>query len=108
MDDDLDTVNAMAGIFELVREANVAADAGDGERARRVAATVRLLCGALGLAIGGGADEGLDAETAERVRLRDEARAAADWARADALRDELQAAGWLVEDSSTGTRVRRR
>jgi cysteinyl-tRNA synthetase len=108
MDDDLDTPNAMAGIFELVREANAAADAGDGERARRAAATVRLLCRTLGLAIGGGSDEDLDAEAAERVRQRDEARAAADWARADALRDELQAAGWLVEDGPTGTRVRRR
>ncbi|MGB7050293.1 MAG: cysteine--tRNA ligase [Acidimicrobiales bacterium] len=108
MDDDLDTPNAMAGIFELVREANSAADAGDDGRALRAAATVRLLCGVLGLALGGGSDEELDVETADRVRRRDEARAAADWAQADALRDELQAAGWLVEDSSSGTRVRRR
>ena len=108
MDDDLDTPNAMAGIFELVREANSAADAGDDRRARRAAATVRLLCEVLGLALEGGSDDELDAETADRVRRRDEARAAADWARADALRDELQAAGWLVEDSPSGTRVRRR
>jgi cysteinyl-tRNA synthetase len=108
MDDDLDTPNAMAGIFELVRQANAAADAGDDERARRAAATVQLLCRALGLSIGGGSDDDLDAGTAERVRQRDEARAAADWDRADALRDELQAAGWVVEDGPTGTRVRRR
>ncbi len=71
MDDDLDTPNAMAGIFELVREANSAADAGDDARARRLAATVRLLCAVVGLAIGGGSDEELDTETAERVRQRD-------------------------------------
>ena len=41
-------------------------------------------------------------------RQRDEARAARDWARADALRAELEAAGWLVEDSAAGTRIRRR
>ncbi len=32
---------------------------------------------------------------------------AKDWATADALRDELQAAGWVVEDGATGTVVRR-
>jgi cysteinyl-tRNA synthetase len=42
------------------------------------------------------------------VRTRDESRAAKDWARADALRAELEAAGWLVEDSAEGTRIRRR
>jgi cysteinyl-tRNA synthetase len=42
------------------------------------------------------------------VQARDAARAARDWGRADALRDELEAAGWLVEDSAVGTRIRRR
>ena len=108
MDDDLDTAGALGGIFELVREANAAADAGDVRRGQQAAATVRLLCAVLGLAIGTGSDGDIDADSAELVRRRDEARAAADWARADALRDELQAAGWLVEDGPTGTRVRRR
>jgi cysteinyl-tRNA synthetase len=108
MDDDLDTPGAVAGVFDLVREANAAADAGDDERARRASATVRLLCEALGLAIGGAPDEDMDAAAADFVRRREEARAAGDWAQADALRDELVAAGWLVEDGPTGTRVRRR
>jgi cysteinyl-tRNA synthetase len=42
------------------------------------------------------------------VRLRDASRAAKDWARADDLRTELEAAGWLVEDGTEGTRIRRR
>ncbi len=108
MDDDLDTPGAMAVVFELVREANSAADAGDEVSAHRMAATVRLLCAAVGLAVGDAADAAIDDATAERVRRRDEARAARDWAQADALRDELQAAGWLVEDGPGGTRVRRR
>ncbi len=107
MDDDLDTPGAMGLVFELVREANAAADDGDDERARRSAATVRLLCAAVGLAIGAVPEE-LDEVTASRVRRRDDARASRDWAMADALRDELQADGWLVEDGPTGTRVRRR
>ena len=43
---------------------------------------------------------------AERARARDEARAAKDWAAADAIRDELTGAGWLVEDTADGTQVR--
>ena len=108
MDDDLDTPGAMAIIFDLVREANALADAGEGTRARRAASTVRLLCGALGLIIGRATDEELDDVTAERVRRRDDARANGDWEMADALRDQLQEAGWVVEDGPTGTRVRRR
>ena len=38
---------------------------------------------------------------------RDEARRARDFARADALRDELVALGWTVEDTPSGTAIRR-
>ena len=79
MDDDLDTPGALAGVFELVREANAAADAGDVRRAKQAAATVRLLCAALGLAIGFRPEDEIDAHTAERVQRRDEARVAGDW-----------------------------
>ncbi|MDZ7732272.1 MAG: hypothetical protein U5R31_03440 [Acidimicrobiia bacterium] len=37
---------------------------------------------------------------------RDEARAARDFERADALRDRLQGEGWVVEDTPGGTQVR--
>ena len=106
MDDDLDTAGALAGIFELVRQANSAADGGDGARAQRAADTVAYLCAALGLALQAGSETTVDAATADRVRRRDEARAARDWATADALRAELEDAGWLVEDSAEGTRIR--
>jgi cysteinyl-tRNA synthetase len=42
-----------------------------------------------------------------RAAERDAARAAKDYAAADAIRDELQAAGWVVEDTAQGTSVRR-
>ncbi len=108
MDDDLDTPGAMAAVFDLVRRANGAADAGDPTTAARLARTVCLLCAAVGLALGGGPPAVVDPETADRVRRRDEARAAREWALADALRGELEAAGWLVEDGPDGTRVRAR
>jgi cysteinyl-tRNA synthetase len=108
MDDDLDTPAALAAVFDLVRRANAGADGGDSSGALRSARTVALLCGALGLPLRTGSDDGVDADATELVRRRDEARDARDWAGADALRDELVRAGWLVEDSAEGTRIRRR
>jgi len=108
MDDDLDTPGALAGIFELVTAAHTAADAGDEGEGRRLASTAAVLAAALGLALhGGGGGAELDDETKRLVAERDEARGAKDWARADALRDELVARGWTVEDTPTGTAVRR-
>jgi cysteinyl-tRNA synthetase len=47
----------------------------------------------------------LDHDVATLVAERDAARAVRDWARADAIRDELTARGFVVEDSPEGTRV---
>ena len=107
MDDDLDTPAAIAGIFDLVRRANALADKGDEARARQLGVTVAVLCGAMGLVLRSG-DEEVDHDVAARAAERDAARAAGDWAKADAIRAELQAAGWVVEDGSRGTRLRRR
>ena len=41
------------------------------------------------------------------MAARDEARSARDFARADALRDELVALGWTVEDTPSGAAIRR-
>jgi cysteinyl-tRNA synthetase len=90
MDDDLDTPAATARIFELVRRANAAADAGDAVTARRLGATVLELAGALGLFAAATGD--VDAATLDTV------------ARLDAA---LQADGWVVETTKAGTTVRR-
>jgi cysteinyl-tRNA synthetase len=47
------------------------------------------------------------AEILAKVRARDEARKAKDWARADVLRKEISDAGWIVEDRPDGARVKR-
>jgi cysteinyl-tRNA synthetase len=105
MDDDFNTPLAMGIVFEGVREANRATSAGETDRAASLVATVRELTGALGLELdvaddsGGGDDAEIDA----LVRERDEARGARDFARADALRDELTARGITLEDTPSGT-----
>jgi cysteinyl-tRNA synthetase len=106
MDDDMDTPGALAGIFELVTAANSAADAEDAGEAQRLAGTAAVLLAALGVPLRG-AEAEVDAEAAQLVAERDEARAARDFARADALREELVARGWTVEDTPNGTAIRR-
>ena len=74
---------------------------------KRTAQTVALLCAALGLPLRAGSGDEEDPAAGPRSVERDEARAAGDWAAADALRAELEDAGWLVEDGPEGTRIRR-
>ncbi len=106
MDDDMDTPGALAGIFELVSAAHSSADAGDEERGLRSARTAALLAAALGLPLHGASAE-VDEAAATLVTQRDEARRSRDFARADAIRDELVALGWTVEDTPSGTAIRR-
>ena len=108
MDDDMDTPAALAGIFDLARQANAAADASDMPTARRCATTVSVLCGAMGLGLEPGDKDGeIDSRSAQLISDRDSARAGRDWTRADLIRDELTGLGWVVEDGPQGTRVRR-
>mgnify|MGYP006275726695 CR=1 FL=1 len=106
MDNDLDAPKALAGAFDLVGRANTAADGGDAS-AETLARTARYLLAALGIDLPSAADEELDEATAELMAQRDAARAAKDFASADALRTQLEAAGWVVEDSVEGTKVRK-
>ena len=105
MDDDLDTPGALAGIFELVTAAHTAATPATRPRAAPRPHGRRARRGARPVAAGSGTE--VDEESARLVAERDEARRAKDFARADALRDELVARGWTVEDTPTGTAVRR-
>jgi cysteinyl-tRNA synthetase len=106
MDDDLDTPAALAGIFELVSAAHSVADAGDEAGGAHLARTAAVLLGALGLSLHS-TESDVDEESARLVAERDQARRAKDFARADALREELVAKGWTVEDTPSGTAIRR-
>jgi len=105
MDSDLDTPAAVAQLFGLVTDGNTALDAGDTTTAAALAAAVAEICAAVGLVLDAGGSE-IPAEVLERAAARDTARAARDFAAADAIRDALVAEGWVVEDTATGTQVR--
>jgi cysteinyl-tRNA synthetase len=104
MDDDLDTPAAMALLFDTVRLANVAFDAGEPTAGPLVGA-VHQMCQAFGLVLATAGDVPADAQA--KVAALDAARAAKDFAAADALRAELQADGWTVETTKAGTTLRR-
>jgi len=104
MDDDLDTPSATALLFDTVRRANAALDAAD-PAAPGLVAAVREIGNAFGLEFKAAAD--VPAEIAAKATALDAARAAKDFATADALRAELQGAGWIVETTKAGTTVRR-
>lgn len=105
MDDDLDTPAAMAIVFDAVRRANIALDAGNTEKAASLRAAVIEVLSSLGLELSTG-DEA-DADIREKAKALDAARLAKDFATADAIRNELQSLGYLVETFKEGTRVRR-
>jgi cysteinyl-tRNA synthetase len=106
LDDDLNTPLAVALLFDALGAANSAADAGDVANAKEIATAINALFGALGLSLHSGEDD-VDAISADLVTRRDRARESKDWAEADRLRNELVTLGWVVEDSSSGTLIRR-
>ena len=105
MDNDLDTTTVMALVFDSVRRANTAMDTGDTATVASVRAAVIEILSALGLELSLGDD--IDADIVAKGAALDAARTAKDFATADALRDELQSLGYVVETSKDGTRIRR-
>jgi cysteinyl-tRNA synthetase len=104
LDDDFNTPAALATVFETLRRANAAIDAGDGPEAARLVGTVRTLTGALGLELddGSGVAAGEDG-VADLVAQRDAARREKNFAEADRIRGELAARGITLEDTPAGT-----
>ncbi|HEY2505294.1 MAG TPA: cysteine--tRNA ligase [Streptosporangiaceae bacterium] len=115
MDDDLAVPQALAVVHEAIKEGNVAAQAGDLAGTAKRLAEVRAMLGVLGLDplaapwAGGGQSGGdlrpvLDALVSVALEQRQAARARKDFAAADAIRDQLLAAGVIVEDTPRGPR----
>lgn len=107
MDDDLDTPGALALLFDTVRDANRALDAGDSDQAAALAASVAEMGRAVGLDLVSAGAREVPAEVADLMARREAARSGRDWAAADAIRDELGKRGWIVEDTPQGPRPHR-
>ena len=106
MDDDLNTADALGAIFELVKDANVEIQAGSArEAALRALESLNAICGVLGILTK--ASDDLTDEVRRMVEERAAARASKDWKRSDELRDAIRAAGYILEDTKQGQKVRK-
>ncbi|MGZ6859769.1 MAG: DALR domain-containing protein, partial [Blastococcus sp.] len=116
MDDDLGTPAAVAAIYDVVREGNKLLAGGDSPALRGNAASVRAMLAVLGLdpydphwsagAASSSSEERLHTAVGSLVAAlleqRAAARAAKDFATADAIRDQLKSAGIELEDTPQG------
>lgn len=103
MDDDLNTADAIAAIFELVRDIN-SAEGQSRQALDYAAAAFDELTGVLGLVYNREKDD-IPADIVELAEKRQQARAGKDFAAADALRDEITARGYVLEDTPDGPKL---
>lgn len=108
MNDDLNTADAIAALFELVRDINtnvIAANASKGS----VEEAIKIfdeLANVLGL-VYNRKKENLDDEIETLIEKRTQARKDRNWAEADRIRDELKARGIVLEDTAQGVKWHR-
>lgn len=103
MDDDLNTADGVAAVFELVKDINTKIlDKAVSKNVCETAAKVfDELCDVLGILYNRKAND-LDAEIEELIAQRQEARANKDWETADKIRDDLKARGIILKDTPQG------
>ena len=103
MDDDLNTADALAAIFELVKEVNTyTLEEISEELALKSRDLLMELAGVLGLLI---KEEGeMDKEVQELIDKREEARKERNWILSDSIRDRLKEKGIILEDTPQGVK----
>lgn len=106
MEDDFNTADAIAAIFELVRFANQTADSATPAVLVSIWDNLTLLCDTLGI-MPEKKNEILDDEIEALIEERTNARKNKDFARADEIRDELLSKGIILEDTREGVKWKR-
>ena len=107
MEDDFNTADALAAVFELVKFANTnVTEEGSAAFAEGILEILVKLCDVLGLAAVK-KEEILDKEIEDLIAERQEARKAKNFARADEIRDELLAKGIILKDTREGVKWKR-
>ena len=106
MEDDFNTADAIAAIFELVKLANVTAESGSKAYAQQLLDIIVQLCDILGI-ITEKKEELLDDDIEALIEERQAARKAKNFARADEIRDLLADKGIILEDTRAGVKWKR-
>ena len=103
MDDDLNTADGLAAIFDLTKDINTKIlDKGVSKAVCEYAASLfDELCGVLGI-LYNRKENSVDSEIEALIEKRQEARRNKDWATADKIRDDLKAKGIILKDTPQG------
>lgn len=103
MDDDLNTADGLAAVFELTKDINTKILDKDVSKAvcEHAAKLYDELCGVLGI-LYNRKENTLDSEIEALIEQRQEARKNKDWATADKIRDDLKARGIILKDTPQG------
>lgn len=103
MDDDLNTADGLAAIFELTKDINTKILDKNASKAvcEHAASLYDELCGVLGI-LYNKKENTLDAEVEALIQQRQDARKNKDWATADKIRDDLKAMGIILKDTPQG------
>ena len=107
MEDDFNTADAISAIFEIVKLSNVSVSENSSKALiSKFVERIETLCGVLGIETKR-QEMLLDADIEALIGQRQEARKARDFARADAIRDELAQKGIILEDTREGVKWKR-
>lgn len=107
MDDDFNTADAIAAIFELVKFANTNVSAGNTKAFMKVIVDeIKMLSDICGLIVEK-KEELLDSDIEALIQARQDARKARDFAKADEIRGQLLDMGIILEDTREGVKWKR-
>lgn len=106
MDDDLNTAGAIGAIFEYIKDINLAFEnGGDKKGASEALAALDTILNVLGIVP---SEDEIPSEVKELAEKRQAARAAKDFATADALRDQIAELGYELKDTPEGVKINKR
>lgn len=113
MDDDMNTADAIAALFDLVRDLNTltsGVNSGTAIPSKKILKQGMELFDRLTQVLGlvyNRKNDDMDAQVEELIQARQEARKAKDFAKADAIRDQLKEMGIILEDTKQGIKWKR-
>ncbi len=106
MDDDFNTPEALAVLFDLAREVNKTKDPALAAQLQNLGGILGLLQNSPAQVLGSVNVNNLDSQIQELITARNQARQAKNWPEADKIRDQLKGMGVTIDDTAGGSQVK--